>query len=90
MKFNGKCHLGGVLGVLSHQNWPQGGPRGGQRGAKGPQGGPKEPPRMLELSAVVPPLLEVGGRGASQGRFWSDFGLILGSLSEHFWIQFGS
>ena len=45
---------------------------------------------MLELSTVVVPLLEVGGRGASQGRFWSDFGVILGSLFEYFWVQFGS
>ena len=47
-------------------------------------------PKMLELSTVVVPWLEVGDRGASQGRFWSDFGLILGSLLEHFWVHFGS
>ena len=43
---------------------------------------------MLELSTVVAPLLEVGGRGASQGRFWSDFGVILETLFEYFLVYF--
>ena len=45
---------------------------------------------MLELSTVVAPLLEVGGRGASQGRFWSDFEVILDTPLEYFWVFFES
>ena len=56
---------------------------------RGPRSTPGDPRKRGGTENSVP-LLDVGTPGASQGRFWSDFGLILGSLLEHFWVQFGS
>ena len=56
---------------------------------RGPGSTPGDPKKRGGTENSVP-LSDVGGRGASQGRFWSDFELILGSLFEHFRVQCGS
>ena len=59
---------------------------------RGPGTTPGDPEKLKD--ARTPYVLvgpwEVGAPSASQGRFLSDFGVILGSLFKHFLAHFGS